>query len=676
MADIVVSPKKEQDNAEEKVAGMAVGAVENEKIAVEDAEMKKLEGPNKGDEEKIAGIVDRAVEDVNAKVEDAESKKLEEPEKRDEEKMAGITDRAIENERAEAEDEKTKKLEEPEKIAGITSRALESEKTEAEDAETKKLEEPKKKAEDKMAGVTNGAVENEKAEAEDSATKKTEDPKKGEEKKDVEGENQASSPGVGKSTTFKGMKSSKFREMMSTSFREESTLLCDLKELEKKALEELKEKLEEAILGNTLFSNEEPKIEEKAAGESCVKEEKSGEGEGDKSAPDGKKAEEEAKPAEDGKTESEEEVKPAEHAKSAEEGEEKARKNPEVDKDISLWGVPLLPSKEEGSTNVVLLKFLRAREFRVNDAFLMLKNTLQWRKEFNTDMILDEEFDAELSSACYLKGVDSEGHPICYNIYGLFENEKLYQKTFGTEEKHNKFLRWRVREMEKSIQELDFEPGGICSFLQINDLKNTPGPSKRDIRLATKQTVAVLQDNYPEFTAKNIFINVPLWYYAFNALMTPFLTQRTRSKFVFARPSRVTETLLRYIRAEDIPICYGGLKRENDTAFDSENGSVSECFVKSGGLEVVEISAPEVGTTLLWDLTVIGWDVYYKEEFVPTDEKSYTLIVKKGRKLHAQNDPIRNTFKNKEPGKLVLTIENSSFKRKRILYRHKEAKSS
>lgn len=42
-----------------------------------------------------------------------------------------------------------------------------------------------------------------------------------------------------------------------------------------------------------------------------------------------------------------------------------------------------------------------------------------------------------------------------------------------------------------------------------------------------------------------ILINVPFSYYAFSTLFYPFLTQRTKSKFVIARPSKVTETLLK-----------------------------------------------------------------------------------------------------------------------------------
>lgn len=72
----------------------------------------------------------------------------------------------------------------------------------------------------------------------------------------------------------------------------------------------------------------------------------------------------------------------------------------------------------------------------------------------------------------------------------------------------------------------------------------------------------------------------------------------------------------------------------------------------------------------------MGWEVSYKEEFVPSDEGSYTVIVRKGKKMAPNQGPIRNTFRNNEPGKVVLTIENVSTKKKRVLYRYKNKKCS
>ncbi|KAM5587329.1 patellin-4 [Rosa sericea] len=512
----------------------------------------------------------------------------------------------------------------------------------------------------------------------------------------------------------------------STSYKEESNYLSDLKEFEKKALVELKSKLEEAILGNNIFKKDEPKkVEEKEKAVAEVEEKKEEKTEAavkktEETEAAVKKTEEteaavkteetepvvkseETEPAVKAeeteavvKTEEPEAVVKTECAEKTGEGEkapELAEKKEEVavpvckeeakpessevvDTDISIWGVPLFPGKGSEGTDVVLLKFLRAREFKVNEAFEMLKKTLQWRKESKIDSILDEEICSDLSSAAYLNGVDREGHPVCYNIFGVFDNEELYQKTFGNEEKRGQFLRWRVQLMEKSIQKLELRPGGATSLLQINDLKNSPGPIKKELRVATKQAVGLLQDNYPELVAKNIFINVPFWYYALNALLSPFLTQRTKSKFVVARPAKVTETLLKYIPAEEIPVQYGGFKRENDTEFfSSEDGSVSELTLKAGSTQTIEIDLAEVdNSTLVWDVSVLGWEVNYKEEFVPSDEGSYTIIVQKKKKIGANEGPIRNTFRSNEPGKVVLTIENTSSKKKRVLYRHKSNK--
>jgi len=242
----------------------------------------------------------------------------------------------------------------------------------------------------------------------------------------------------------------------SSSYKEESNFLSDLKEFERKALIEFKSKLEEAILGGTLFGKEEPKKEASAENEAEA------------------------------------------------EGKEEGKSVEVEEKDVSLWGVPLLPSKGAEGIDVVLLKFLRAREFRVSDAFEMLKKTLKWRKESKIDSLVDKDFASDLASAAYMNGVDHEGHPVCYNIFGVFESEELYQKTFGTEEKRSEFLRWRCQMMEKGIQKLNLKPGGVSSLLQINDLKNSPGLSNKELRVATKQTVSMLQDNYPEMVAKNV----------------------------------------------------------------------------------------------------------------------------------------------------------------------------
>lgn len=73
-----------------------------------------------------------------------------------------------------------------------------------------------------------------------------------------------------------------------------------------------------------------------------------------------------------------------------------------------------------------------------------------------------------------------------------------------------------------------------------------------------------------------------------------------------------------------------------------------------------------------WEVRVIGWEVKYGAEFVPSNEESYTVIVQKGRKVSSSEEAvICNSFKVGEPGKVVLTIDNTSSRKKKLLYRFK-----
>lgn len=76
---------------------------------------------------------------------------------------------------------------------------------------------------------------------------------------------------------------------------------------------------------------------------------------------------------------------------------------------------------------------------------------------------------------------------------------------------------------------------------------------------------------------------------------------------------------------------------------------------------------------LVWELRVVGWDVSYGAEFLPSAEGGYTVIVQKTTKLGPADEPvISNSYRVGEAGKIVLTIDNLSSKKKKILlYRSK-----
>ncbi|RDX65369.1 Patellin-3, partial [Mucuna pruriens] len=364
--------------------------------------------------------------------------------------------------------------------------------------------------------------------------------------------------------------------------------------------------------------------------------------------------------------------------------EKKAEKEVVAPEEVEIWGIPLLADER---SDVILLKFLRARDFKVKEAFSMIKNTVRWRKEFGIDGLVLEDLGSDWDKVVFNHGYDKQGHTVCYNVFGEFENKELYNKTFSDEEKRNKFIRWRIQVLEKSVRSLDFSPTAISTIVQVNDLKNSPGLGKRELRQATNQALQLLQDNYPELVAKQIFINVPWWYLAFSRMISPFFTQRTKSKFVFAGPSKSTETLFnssevkvllndmmdgwdRYIAPELVPVQYGGVSREGEQEFTTAD-PVTEVTIKPSTKHAVEFPVSEKNH-LVWEIRVVGWDVNYGAEFVPATEDGYTVIVQKSRKIAlADETVITNGFKIGEPGKVVLTIDNQTSKKKKLLYRSK-----
>ncbi|KAL1367569.1 hypothetical protein HN51_021640 [Arachis hypogaea] len=349
-------------------------------------------------------------------------------------------------------------------------------------------------------------------------------------------------------------------------------------------------------------------------------------------------------------------------------GEGSKKLTPEELKDISLWGIPLLPSKGHEGTDIILLKFLKAKDYKVSEALDMLQKTLNWRIENRVDRILDEEdLGSEFEHASFLNSRDKEGRPVCYHLYGIFNDKSLYKKTFGTQQKRERFLRWRIQLMERAVRKLCFKEGGVDSVIQVYDLKRASPQRMKELESISKQALLLIQNYYPELVWKNIVLHAPFWTYTSQVLFSRFMSQRSKKKFILVRPQRITKTLLKFVDPEQLPVEYGGLRREKDPDFSPED-KAEELHIRGNTVSTVEFPVSESGVTVTWDVTVLGWDVSYKEEFVPDDEGSYTILLQNQNRL---GESIRNSFYINEPGKIVLTIENGNYRKRRMFYRSK-----
>ncbi|CAL5419266.1 unnamed protein product [Camellia sinensis] len=73
--------------------------------------------------------------------------------------------------------------------------------------------------------------------------------------------------------------------------------------------------------------------------------------------------------------------------------------------EVLIWGVPLF---KDNRIDVILLKFLQSRDFKVKDAIAMLRNTILLRKELNTDALIDEDLGEDLKKVRLMHCFDKE----------------------------------------------------------------------------------------------------------------------------------------------------------------------------------------------------------------------------------------------------------------------------
>jgi len=223
---------------------------------------------------------------------------------------------------------------------------------------------------------------------------------------------------------------------------------------------------------------------------------------------------------------------------------------------VMFWGVDIDPAhpNTDARVSVILMKFLRARNLSVREARDMFTSTLKWRKTFDIEGVMKEEFPQDVFGKLgHIYGTDKEGRPIVYNLYGA---NKDLKSVFGDVQR---FLRWRVVLQEKSIQMLDFV--NVDQTIQVHDYDGV-GLSSRDAnsKAAASEATTIFANHYPELLYKKFFINVPsLLTWIFWA-MKPLISANTVAKmFVIGSGQQaISKALLPHVDASQLPKRYGG----------------------------------------------------------------------------------------------------------------------
>ncbi|KAK2662208.1 hypothetical protein Ddye_000782 [Dipteronia dyeriana] len=203
------------------------------------------------------------------------------------------------------------------------------------------------------------------------------------------------------------------------------------------------------------------------------------------------------------------------------------------------------PSSKEVD-DLMLRRFLRARDLDIEKGSIMFLKYLKWRRSFVPNgSISPSEVPNEIAqNKMFLQGFDKKDRPI-----GVV----FVARRFQNKQNQKEFKRFPVYVLEKLSEKI---PAGQEKFVVIVDIQGR-GYANSDIR-AYIGALSILQEHYPERLGKLLILHAPYIFMTVWKIVYPFIDNNTKKKIVFADDKELKSTLLEEIDESQIPEIYGG----------------------------------------------------------------------------------------------------------------------
>mmetsp|Transcript_566 Transcript_566/g.1541 ORF Transcript_566/g.1541 Transcript_566/m.1541 type:complete len:480 (+) Transcript_566:58-1497(+) len=217
---------------------------------------------------------------------------------------------------------------------------------------------------------------------------------------------------------------------------------------------------------------------------------------------------------------------------------------------------------------VTMLRFLRARQGRIDAAAQMYEDAMRWRRqtgyELGFRMNTKDDWLHRKVDSCWpptaLLGQDLDGDPIYWNRMGLGSLDFLEKAPAEFLIQHEVYTITRIMQALEESSRLQNRP--VMYFTVVSDLGEL---SIRQFNLRGimkyKLCVRTLEDNYPELIKRIIAIRVPRIAYTMWNVASHFFDEGTRDKIQIADPQHTMSVLSEFMDPKWIPEELGGTHR-------------------------------------------------------------------------------------------------------------------
>ncbi|KAJ3501403.1 hypothetical protein NLJ89_g9352 [Agrocybe chaxingu] len=206
-------------------------------------------------------------------------------------------------------------------------------------------------------------------------------------------------------------------------------------------------------------------------------------------------------------------------------------------------------------------RYMRAAKWNLPDAKKRIQATIEWRREYQPDLIPPDEIRIESETGKILiNGFDKDGRPIIYMRPGRENTE--------TSPRQLRHLVWCLERAK------DLMPPGQESLVILVDYKSTTLRTNPSISIARK-VLHILQQHYVETLGRAIVVNLPMLLSFFYKGISPFLD-----------PMRFNPDLFELIPASQLDADFGGDNHYEFEATSYWDQIVAACGIKEDGTRV------------------------------------------------------------------------------------------
>jgi hypothetical protein len=208
-----------------------------------------------------------------------------------------------------------------------------------------------------------------------------------------------------------------------------------------------------------------------------------------------------------------------------------------------------------------LLRFLRANEFDVGKARDMVINSILWRKQHNVDKILQDFVPPPVLVQFFPGGWhhnDKEGRPVFVLRLGQMDVKGLL-RSVGIEPLVKFTLSICEQGLLKTTQATKTLGQPISAWTLLVDLE---GLSMRHLWRpgvqALLRIIEIVEAHYPECMGLVLIARAPRVFPVLWTLISPFINENTRKKFMINSSEAVLTELSKYIDKQYLPDFLGG----------------------------------------------------------------------------------------------------------------------